>query len=83
MIKDLTGLRFGRLVVIGQSDVQLRTEQKMTWWSCRCDCGEEIVTGRAYLITGRTKSCGCLRREIATKRALLNHQRRKTDVNHA
>lgn len=83
MIKDLTGKRFGRLVVISQSAVKLRTAQRMTWWRCRCDCGEEIVTGRAYLATGKTKSCGCLRREIAAKQAQLNHQRRKANVNHA
>ncbi len=84
MAKDLTGERFGRLLVIGQSGIQLRTEQRMTWWRCRCDCGEEIITGRADLITGKTKSCGCLRREVAMQRQReITKRRLEKRVNHA
>lgn len=67
MAQDLTGQRFGRLVVISPSAIRFKTKQKMTWWRCRCDCGEETITGGAYLMAGKTKSCGCLRRETSSK----------------
>jgi len=51
--RDLTGKRFGRLVVMYYAGNQR--------WHCRCDCGNEtdVLTGR--LNSGHTKSCGCLR----------------------
>lgn len=57
-IKDLTGSRYGKLVVISLS--QKRSKWGETIWNCLCDCGnlKEIV-GRS-LTRGKTKSCGCL-----------------------
>lgn len=62
-IIDLTGKRFGRLVVI-------KWVGKDKWrhrrWLCKCDCknkNEIIVTG-GNLRNGNTKSCGCLQKEI-------------------
>ena len=31
-----------------------------TLWRCICDCGKESVTGYSNLMTGNTKSCGCM-----------------------
>jgi hypothetical protein len=65
--KDLTGLRFGRLVVLAYSHERLsgnlRIQSRITYWRCRCDCGNEKVVSRNDLTSGNTKSCGCLRRE--------------------
>jgi len=60
--KDLTGQRFGRLLVVQRAS---STKSK---WKCRCDCGNIVVVGRGNLKGGRARSCGCLRREITTKR---------------
>ena len=58
--KDLTGQRFGKLVVIKQADdFILPSGIHEAQWLCKCDCGNEIVTRRAYLKNGHTKSCGC------------------------
>ena len=58
-VKDLTGERFGRLTVIGLHP----TETRKTYWECQCDCGNTgVVLGNA-LSCGKSKSCGCLRRE--------------------
>lgn len=62
--KDLTGQRFGRLVVISQNGVDKRFG---SLWLCRCDCGNEKVTKSTYLIRGTTKSCGCLAKENSSK----------------
>lgn len=32
-------------------------------WLCRCDCGNETIVARCNLVSGHTKSCGCLSRE--------------------
>ena len=52
---DLTGQRFGRLVVVEQAG----KKNRKIMWKCACDCGKTtIVTGNS-LKSGGTKSCGC------------------------
>jgi 5-methylcytosine-specific restriction endonuclease McrA len=56
---DLTGQRFGKLVVLEGG--KERNKHGQIQWKCRCDCGEvKEVTG-AKLRSGHIKSCGCLR----------------------
>lgn len=62
MKMDLTGQRFNRLTVIGHAGVDNR---RHTLWHCRCDCGREVITTGQKLKSGNTKSCGCLRVEVA------------------
>lgn len=60
-LQELAGQRFGRLTVlkyIGGSR-----------WLCECDCGELTRVLTYSLNSGTTKSCGCLRREIAATKA--------------
>jgi hypothetical protein len=59
--KDLTGRRFGRLVVLRREG---RYPGGATTWSCRCDCGTVKTIARGNLIKGNTVSCGCYKREI-------------------
>lgn len=54
---DLTGKRFGRLLVIEQAPKR----KGRIYWRCLCDCGNEIETQRNNLAYGDTKSCGCYR----------------------
>jgi hypothetical protein len=61
IIIDITGQRFGRLVVLKRSKNDL---QNRTSWLCQCDCGEEIVTSSNRLRRGETKSCGCYKNEL-------------------
>jgi len=57
---DLTGQRYGRLVVLRQVEMPGR---KGVFWECRCDCGN-ICTCKAFgLRSGTTRSCGCLQEE--------------------
>lgn len=56
---DLTGQRFGRLVVTGM----IYEDGKMSRAICKCDCGNEIVRPITYLTTGDTTSCGCYHRD--------------------
>jgi len=54
---DLTGERFGRLTVIRY----IKAEKK---WECLCDCGTTKFVRTLLLRQGKTRSCGCLRREV-------------------
>lgn len=62
---DLTGQRFGRLVVLEQSDTWWSDSGKtrMIRWKCRCDCGKIVVVNGHALRTGATQSCGCYQKE--------------------
>lgn len=59
---NLTGQKFGKLTALyryGYSD----GKKKRITWMCRCDCGNEKVVIGEDLISGGTKSCGCLKSE--------------------
>ena len=53
---DLTGQRFGRLVVL-YPHIELQR------WVCLCDCGNIAIVSRSNLRRGATRSCGCYRNE--------------------
>ena len=63
--KNLTGKRFGRLLVTGCTGKKNRAGNYL--WLCQCDCGNEVIRDNRLLSTGRTKSCGCLRSETVRK----------------
>ena len=66
---DLTGRRFGRLLVLeraGSYVCDYGTHSSPTW-RCRCDCGRETVVLGLALRRGNTRSCGCLQRELAAE----------------
>jgi hypothetical protein len=55
---DLTGQRFGELVVIERAET--RTSDDRLTWLCRCDCGAKKIVSRTNLQRGDTRSCGHL-----------------------
>ena len=59
---DLTGQRFGRLVVVQRQGVNHRQQ---VLWECLCDCG--VTTVIVSPRRGYSRSCGCLRREVVGK----------------
>lgn len=58
---DLTGKRFTKLVVIEQAP----PKRGHAAWRCKCDCGNECIVIGDKLKRGETRSCGCIRKEIA------------------
>ena len=56
---DLTGKRFGRLVVVER----VGSVRGKMFWKCKCDCGGVSVVSTTHLKSGNTKSCGCLRKD--------------------
>lgn len=65
---DLTGKRYGRLVV-AEFD---RLQNHKTYWKCTCDCGLSVIATGNNLRSGNTASCGCLRREKTQERGRMN-----------
>ncbi len=57
-LKDLTGQKFGRLTVISRAD---NDQKGRTQWLCQCDCGKQKTVLSLNLISGNTKSCGCIK----------------------
>jgi hypothetical protein len=72
---DLTGKKFGRLTVLKFVGVD---KWRLALWRCLCECGNEKVIKGSLLIRERTKSCGCLNKEIVSKK-LKKHGMSKTD----
>src|SRR5215831_11228216 len=56
----LVGKQFGRLTVLGERLVARRSVKCL----CRCACGTEKEIYRHNLVSGETRSCGCLRAEL-------------------
>lgn len=61
---DLTGRRFGRLVILASA--QSRSGRPA--FLCRCDCGKEKPIRRDHLLRGESTSCGCLTIEKVRRR---------------
>ena len=55
--KDLTGQRFGALVVLNATE-ERRNGQVI--WSCQCDCGKITLMSTNQLKQRKIPSCGCL-----------------------
>ena len=58
---DLTGQRFGRLVVIEKAPPIGGVTNAI--WRCRCDCGNDVIVRSTTLRKGESQSCGCYRSE--------------------
>lgn len=72
MFIDRTGQKFGRWTVIE------RVYGYRTRWRCRCDCGRISVIFSENLVSGASKSCGCLKREIARETIQKIPRRKQT-----
>ena len=61
---DLTGQKFGKLTVLSRTQ-----NTKAIVLLCQCDCGNTTFVHKYDLVHGKTKSCGCLRKELTAIRA--------------
>ncbi len=61
---ELARQRFGKLVAVKS---YYDKDKKVTLWECKCDCGNTCYVRANRLVHGRTKSCGCLRKDSNLK----------------
>lgn len=67
-IRDITGQKFGKLTVLYRVDIDNRNgKYKKSTWLCQCECGNIVEVTRSNLISGNTRSCGCLDDRVNTK----------------
>jgi hypothetical protein len=67
-LKDITGQRFGKLVVIDKAARPEKGATNAQYWLCQCDCGnQKIISGKGLRKKDGTKSCGCLVKETRNK----------------
>lgn len=68
--KDISGKKSGRLTAVEFVEMRQRPSGRYSVWRCRCDCGNmHVISSRSF---GKTKSCGCLKRET-TSRIMTTH----------
>ena len=60
------GDRYGRLITIMEMDHNPGGDIK---WLCKCDCGNEKVIMTSHMKSGHTQSCGCVRKEMLSKKS--------------
>lgn len=60
---NVQGKKFNRLRPI--EPVRKKGSERISW-RCICDCGNETVVDTNNMVSGSTKSCGCLNRELNT-----------------
>lgn len=70
-VNDLTGRRFGRLLVVYQATKAEAgfPKSRNAHWICRCDCGNRSIVCSTNLLgkaRNVARSCGCLRDEVSS-----------------
>lgn len=59
-VKDLTGMRVGKLTVVSLSD---QDERGRARWLCKCECGGSVIRKSSILVDahkkGKASHCGC------------------------
>lgn len=61
---DLTGRRFGKLLVLERAENILKPDGKpIIQYRCLCDCGNEKIVRYSALVNNQTVSCGCYHNE--------------------
>lgn len=63
-IDDFLNKEFGYLLIKKYAGLN---SKRLSTWECQCKCGAICIVSHNRLLKGETKSCGCLRREMASK----------------
>lgn len=74
--KDLTGQRFGKLVVLSYAG---KDKNRHSLWLCRCDCGTEKIISSTALMSGQ-KSCGCEGARTTLSQRMTKHGMYKSRI---
>lgn len=66
----LPGMKFNRLTIVSFSHSDKRWRK---WYKVMCDCGNEKIIMGSAMISGNTRSCGCLGREIKKRQRISDN----------
>lgn len=76
--KDISGMRFGSLVVMKFVGTYSIRHSHEAMWKCLCDCGKTTVASGKLMRNGNTRSCGCAIARKAAER-LTTHGMSRSD----
>lgn len=68
------GKKYGRMTIL-----EIIPKKGGYFARCMCDCGTEKIVRKANLKSGKTKSCGCLKKEV-NRNALLKTNQFTIDI---
>ena len=75
-LKEIVGRRHGRLVVLDAwKEPSKNGKRVVTKCRCQCDCGNICVKNYEQMRAGNSRSCGCLKSESSSSRALLRNMK--------
>lgn len=69
----MLNIKFGRLLVIKSAPIRPNTRHR--FWTCQCDCGNEVIVDGSNLKNNHTRSCGCLCKDVSK---YINFKRGRT-----
>lgn len=69
---NISGKKFNKLTVTNNYITKIVTKRRRTFWECICDCGNKKFIQINALLSGHTKSCGCLLDGLPPKEAEYN-----------
>lgn len=72
---DLTNKKFGRLIALRKVG---KDKSGHSTWECKCSCGTIKIVSSTHLMSGATKSCGCL----SSERTIEFNKKNKTKHGH-
>lgn len=75
--KDRVGERYGNLTIIGRAPNHEHNGKTVTYWMCKCDCGNIKPIAWKHLHSGKTVSCGCVGR-IHSSESKITHGKSKS-----
>lgn len=74
-LKDISNKKFGKLTAL---NIAYR-KNYLTYWKCKCDCGNYKIVLLSNLTTGKIQSCGCKYKEMGQSLRKYNKYEIKTD----
>lgn len=83
------GQKYGRLTVLHKSDRitkqpytlksgEKRYSERKLHYVCQCECGRTKEIRKQHLVSGHTKSCGCLAKQIYAQRKQQERNRKRS-----
>lgn len=74
---DITGQKFNKWTVLSYS----YSKNKAIYWKCQCDCGNIKEVDGSSVRYGKSKSCGCLHKEIVTNNTFASKSKGESGAN--
>ena len=69
---DLSGKRYGRLVCLCRVQKDMNVKYRDSFWLCKCDCGNEVVSSAHALNKKEALSCGCYHKQKVSETSIKN-----------